>query len=117
MLKRLLAAAAVILMASLLASSAIAGGARAKHQQFKGHVTAVDTTITPNTITIQHKKDAPKTFTLTAATKVKVDHAVSALDKVQVGMHAMVASDDGATAIAIRAHTKSHARKGAKGKA
>jgi hypothetical protein len=71
-----------------------------------GKVTAVDTTA--NTITIEHGKKAPHTFSVTKDTKITVEGASGkALSDVKTGMHAKVGTVKKATvALSIDATTK-----------
>ena len=79
--------------------------------QHGGKVTAVDATA--NTITIEHGKKTPHTFTVTPDTKISVDGAAGkALADVTTDMHAKIETVKKATvALSIEATTKKNKKK------
>jgi hypothetical protein len=98
--------AAVVAMALLVSSHAFAAKGHSK-PFLTGRVTAVDS----NSITVQHHKGTPMTFTVNSTAKVFVKGKASTLAKVRVGMHARVRSADGTTAAAIHARRAHHHKK------
>lgn len=69
--------------------------------KFHGLVTAVDTTA--STISINSKKEGAFTFSVTPATKIKVNKEKATLADVVVGYAAHITSQDGKTADTISA--------------
>jgi len=78
-----LASAPVTVQAATTTPAAPAPAAAPKATKYSGTLTAVDTTA--NTITISDKTLAPRTFTITPATKIKKDGKVATLADFKVG--------------------------------